>query len=73
MQDRDLIIGLDEISSIVGRSRPTVRLMIENDQLPAVKIRHRWVSSKSMLNNYIRKRLRGEQPAADFAYPSIPG
>mgnify|MGYP000176165657 CR=1 FL=1 len=51
-QQEDLIKGLDRIAHYTGYSRTTVRAMVDQDNLPAYKLRGQWVSSKDMLDRY---------------------
>lgn len=59
MQQEELIVGLNSIAQFIGRSRPTVLLMIKEDGLPAVKLQGRWMSSRDMLVGYIRDKIVG--------------
>lgn len=51
-QQEDLIRGLDNIAQYTGYFRCTVRAIIDQNNLPAYKMRNQWVSSKSMLDKY---------------------
>ena len=68
----DLLIGLDAIASYVGRSKPTIRLLVKTDGLPACSVKGRWMSSRSMLDRYIRHKLQKGNVSSDFQCPSCP-
>lgn len=59
MQKEELIVGLDSIAKFIGRSRPTVLLMIREDGLPAVKLQGRWMSSRGALIDYFKEKIIG--------------
>lgn len=68
----DLLIGLDAIAGYVGRSKPTVRLLVRTDGLPACSVKGRWMSSRSMLDRYIRNKLQKGNVSSEFSCPSCP-
>ncbi len=51
----DILVGIHAIGKYLKRSHPTVRRMIEEDGLPAVCLRNRWIASKSVLDRYIQQ------------------
>jgi hypothetical protein len=68
----DLLVGLDQIATYISRSKPTTRILAEKDNLPAVRVRGRWMSSKTMLDSYVRDKLKKRDKHSDFTCPSCP-
>lgn len=66
----DLVLGLQQIAKYIGRSEPTARNMALQDDLPAVRVRGRWISSKSMLDRYLKDKLLQKRTAAEFTSPA---
>jgi hypothetical protein len=57
----DGIIGLKSISAYLGVDNITLKKYISNENFPAVKILGTWFSEKSLINEWIRGKVRAGQ------------
>lgn len=55
-QESPVIVGLEDIAAYLRRSKPTVRKMIEADELPVKLVRGAYMTSKSALNEWLHKK-----------------
>ena len=68
-RNKNALKGLREISSYMGRSRKTVKKLIEAYGLPAIELEGAWISDKQLLDEWLRNYISGvpSKPCQDLS------